>query len=137
MSIGQVARLSDVSVQTLRYYERQGCLKEVTRRSSGYRVYSYEHVQVVNFIKRAQVLGFTLTEIKDLIWLQNENTIDRKKVRSLAKEKIEDIKQRISNLKTILNTLIQLVDSCTNSNLNGKCPILETLNSGKKKGKSK
>lgn len=60
---GEVAARAGVNVQTLRYYERRGLLKEPERRTSGYREYPADAVQLIRFIKRAQELGFTLSEI--------------------------------------------------------------------------
>ena len=64
MRIGEVARQAGVNVQTLRYYERRGLLREPARRSSGYREYPPHTVRLIRFIKRAQELGFTLAEIE-------------------------------------------------------------------------
>ena len=71
---GEVAARAGVNVQTLRYYERRGLLKKPGRRASGYREYSPDAVRLIRFIKRAQELGFTLTEIEDLLRLRSDQT---------------------------------------------------------------
>jgi len=69
---GEVAAQAGVNVQTLRYYERRGLLKEPARRASGYREYPPDSIGLIRFIKRAQELGFTLTEIEDPLRLRND-----------------------------------------------------------------
>ena len=137
LGIGQVAIQTGVSVQTVRYYERRGLLKDIARRLSGYRLYTNDNIRTICFIKRSQELGFSLSEIEELLWMQSDNATNRKEVRTLAKAKITDIENRINNLKTIRRALTLLVDSCIGTELTGKCPILEALTNEIKKGKSK
>ena len=67
LTIGQVARQAEVGVETVRFYERKGLLAEPPRKASGYRQYDDAAVNRIRFIKRAKELGFTLTEIKELM----------------------------------------------------------------------
>lgn len=79
LTIGGLAKNGAVNVETIRYYERQGLLPEPPRSSSGYRVFSMESVARIRFIKRAQGLGFSLNEIKELLSLRvdpNSTTAD-------------------------------------------------------------
>jgi MerR family copper efflux transcriptional regulator len=69
LTIGRVARLAEVGVETIRFYERQGLIQEPPRRESGYRQYPKDTIQRVRFIKRAKDLGFTLKEIRELLVL--------------------------------------------------------------------
>ena len=70
-SIGQVARQAGVGVETIRFYERKGLIKEPPRRASGYRQFSLDAVKRIRFIKRAKELGFSLSEIADLLSLRS------------------------------------------------------------------
>jgi MerR family transcriptional regulator, copper efflux regulator len=70
LTIGQVAKEAGVGVETLRYYEREGLVKEPPRRDSGYRQYPEDVVKRIHFIKRAQELGFSLKEIAELLALR-------------------------------------------------------------------
>jgi len=133
LAIGQVAALTGVNVQTLRFYERRGLLKEVTRTVSGYRKYSDNDISTINFIRRSQELGFSLSEIEDLLWLQSGEISNREEIRSLARTKIEDLEIRINNLKQIRRALAMLVDSCMVADSNVRCPILEAFNTHKRK----
>ncbi len=74
LKTGEVAARAGVNIQTLRYYERRGLIQEPTRRASGYREYPQDAVRVIRFIKRAQDLGFTLTEIEELLRMRRSTT---------------------------------------------------------------
>jgi len=124
---GEVAARAGVNVQTLRYYERRGLLKEPDRRPSGYREYPPDAVQLIRFIKRAQELGFTLTEIEDLLRLRSDKTAGCSEVRAAAEAKIEDIDRRIRSLRAMRHALGVLVDSCKSDGSARECPILEAL----------
>jgi DNA-binding transcriptional MerR regulator len=83
LTIGQLAAVAAVNVQTLRYYERRGLLSAPRRTASGYRQYNPEHLRSVRFTKRAQVLGFSLGEIQELLELRVRDgsrcaTVERK-----------------------------------------------------------
>lgn len=66
MRTGEVAAQANVNIQTLRYYERRGLLPQPPRRESGYRAYGPDAVEIVQFIKRAQALGFSLDDVESL-----------------------------------------------------------------------
>src|SRR5713101_3882193 len=82
MKIGEVADRGGVNLQTIRYYEREGLLPQPPRLPSGYRVYTQPTVRRVRFIKRAQELGFTLAEIRELLSLRLDRVRDRSDVRA-------------------------------------------------------
>lgn len=74
-TIGKVARMSGVGIETIRFYEREGLIPEPPRRDSGYRQYPPATIERVHFVKRAKDLGFTLAEIKELLNLSvNQGT---------------------------------------------------------------
>lgn len=133
LKTGEVAARAGVNIQTLRYYERRGLLKEPERRPSGYRKYPQEAVQVIRFIKRAQDLGFTLSEIEDLLLLRNDQESACSEVRAAAKAKIADIEQKIFHLRAMKRALGVLVASCTTEGSARHCPILEALNDEKER----
>jgi MerR family mercuric resistance operon transcriptional regulator len=124
---GEVADAAGVNVETLRYYERRGLLKEPKRRGSGYREYPLETVHIIRFIKRAQELGFTLDEIEELLRLRNDRSRTCGEVRTAAITKIEDIDRKIRSLHAIRHALSALVTACTDEPSTRECPILETL----------
>ena len=124
--IGDVARRAEVNVGTLRYYERRGLLAEPDRSSSGYRLYTPEAVRIVRFIKRAQELGFTLSEIEKLLSLRDSEA-SCEEVKDLAKAKVDAIGAKIRDLGRLRSALDGLVESCERGETDRECPILEAI----------
>ena len=126
MRIGEVAREAGVNIQTLRYYERRGLLEEPRRTPSGYRSYAAETVRVVRFVKRAQELGFSLSEIGELLRLRTSPSRNRERVHARAAAKLGDIDQKIRSLEAMRGALTALVEACRCGSA-PECPILEAL----------
>ena len=127
LKTGELAKQAGVNVETLRFYEREGLLAEPPRRASGYREYPPATVQRIRFIQRAKELGFTLREIKGLLELRVDPETTCAEVREHAVEKIANVKQKISDLKTIERALNKLMNSCRGSGPIDDCPILKHL----------
>ncbi len=127
LRIGQLARLAKVSVQTLRFYERKGLLPPPPRRPSGYREYPLETVETVRFIHRAQELGFTLREIKELLDLQKVPRSTCGDVVAVAQRKIQEIKEKISDLRAMQTALSKLLTQCKGDAPILQCPIIAAL----------
>ena len=127
VKIGDVAQQAGVRVQTLRYYERCNLVPQPERRPSGYREYPAETVQRVQFIKRAQRLGFTLDEIRDLLRLRSDETADCSAIREAAAEKAKAIREKIRDLRAIEASLRELVESCRGDRPTRDCSILGAL----------
>lgn len=127
MKIGEVATRADVSVATVRYYERRGLLKEPPRSSTGYRNFGSEAADRIRFIKQAQRLGFTLEEIKELLALRVERHLACDPVKQQAEAKIADIATRVRELTRMKHVLETLVASCESHRPTSDCPILEVL----------
>jgi len=127
LKTGELAKQAGVNVETLRFYEREGLLAEPPRRASGYREYPPDTVQRIRFIQRAKELGFTLREIKGLLELRVDPDTTCAEVKEHAAEKIADVKQKISDLKSIERALNKLMNSCRGSGPLDECPILKHL----------
>ncbi len=127
LTTGQVAKAVGVNIQTLRFYEREGIIAAPQRSRSGYRQYPEETVRIISFIKRAQVLGFTLKEAKELLKLRAAPKKNRLRARGAATAKIRDIDARIDDLTAIRDALAALVSACTHSRKALTCPILDAL----------
>ena len=130
IKIGEVAERSGVNLQTIRYYEREGLLPKPPRLESGYRMFPESIVRRVRFIKRAQQLGFSLSEIGDLLAIQLDTTRDCVDVQRLAKAKVADIDERIATLRRMRRVLSGLVDACPGCGPAQECPILESIDPG-------
>ena len=126
LTIGRLAREGRVNVETIRYYERRGLLPTPPRTGSNYRIYTTEAVLLVRFIKRAQQLGFTLQEIKELIALRESGSRRRSEVRAVAETKMRDIDQKLVQLQAMRSALHSLIETCA---CKGRlaCPIIEAL----------
>jgi MerR family mercuric resistance operon transcriptional regulator len=127
LTTSKLARQSQVNIETIRYYERRGLLPKPPRSRSGYRLFSREDARRVRFIKRAQKLGFSLKEIKELLALQIEPHTSRADVRKRAEAKIADIDQKIEALRAMRENLARLVAACSGRGPICECPILKGL----------
>ena len=127
MRTSELAARAAVNPQTLRYYERRGLLAAPDRSASGYRSYPADALRRVRFIKRAQELGFTLTEVETLLDLSGGGPDSCDAVRSLAMEKIGDLRQRIADLQALQAGLTRLVATCDLPRGQRECPILQEL----------
>ena len=129
MTIGQMARSAGASVETIRFYEREGLLEHPARSASGYRNYPPEAVARLRMIRQAKELGFSLNEIKELLALRVAPGKSCSDVRARAERKIADIDQRIAALKRMKAALARLAAACAGHGPTSECPILEALES--------
>jgi Hg(II)-responsive transcriptional regulator len=123
----EVAAQAQVNTQTLRYYERRGLLPAPERTSSGYRAYTADSVRVVRFVKRAQQLGFTLTDIEELLHLADGGPASCEEAKMMARARIADLQQRIAQLVGMRDALARLVDTCEQPRAERDCPILHEI----------
>jgi MerR family mercuric resistance operon transcriptional regulator len=133
--IGEVARRADVNKETVRYYEERELIPQPDRRRSGYRIFTQHHIDQIKFIKRAQQLGFTLTEIKELLELRVDENTSCSEIKEEAQQKHKDVSKKIEDFLRIKETLTDLIDSCSEDGPIGDCPILEALEGNSETGK--
>jgi len=127
MTIGQVAKLASVGIETIRFYEREGLIDEPPRRESGYRHYPEDVVKRLLFIKRAKDLGFSLKEIADLLSLRVDPDSTCRDIKCRAEAKLADVDAKIKSLRLIKKALTQLAESCRGQGPTSECPILDSL----------
>jgi MerR family mercuric resistance operon transcriptional regulator/MerR family gold-responsive transcriptional activator of gol and ges genes len=141
LTIGQLARIVGVNVQTVRYYERLNLLAPSARRPSGYRLYSHEEERRLRFIKNAQALGFTLREIAELLALRVASTARCGEVLEKARAKLVQVESKVDDLQALARALNSLIRTCRLGQPTGHCPILMSLEdetqAGAKKGVAK
>ena len=125
LSIGGLAKAADVNVETIRYYQRRGLLDQPSKPRGGHRRYPSSAATRVRFIKRAQQLGFTLEEIKDLLLLQDGQSC--RETRLLAEHKLDLIEERIADLNRMRRLLRGLIAECVEGKRPRSCPIIATL----------
>jgi Hg(II)-responsive transcriptional regulator len=130
LRIGELARQAAVTIDTIRFYERQGILPEPPRRASGYREYPPETVAVIRFIKRAQELGFTLRETAELLELREVPRATCRDVLKRAQAKVAAIDAKIRDLQAMRDALLELMAECSGRGPVACCPIIESLAGG-------
>lgn len=125
VGIGELAKRAGVGIDTVRYYERNGLLSPSARLPSGYRRYGEVELTRLRFIRRAQGLGFTLKEVRELLTLSAQRDVAR--VKRSAQAKLADVEQRLSTLTRMRDGLMQLIAACPGHGRAADCPILKAL----------
>lgn len=134
VQIGEIAALANVSVDTVRYYERLKLLPTATRTNSGYRMFSVETAERIKFIKQAQEMGFTLDEIKQLFVSGGENQCES--VRDLIQIKLKELEDKMRQMESFKGFLNHHLSACENElTAHGKaaeCPAFTTIEISRK-----
>ena len=130
LTIGRLAKAAGVTIETIRYYQEKGLLQQPLKPSRGYRHYPHHAIERLAFIKRAQELGFTLAEIKQLLDLGDGHCQD---VQTLAQDKLHNIASRIQDLMSIQKVLTELLEKCRENTAPGSCAIIAALAQPEKK----
>jgi Hg(II)-responsive transcriptional regulator len=123
LRIGEVAKRSEVGIETIRYYERQGLLAEPARRPSGYRQYDESVVSRLRFIRSAKELGFTLAEIKELLGLWFDVKTKCEHVRQKSEQKIREIDDKLRALQKMKRSLKKIIGQCADRDSLQQCPL--------------
>ena len=123
MKIGEVAKLAGTGIETIRFYEREGVLLEPKRRPSGYRQYDEATVERLEYIRRAKELGFTLSEIKELLSLSFAHS-NCDHIRQRAEGRITDIENKIRSLQQMKRSLRKILERCQTKNSTDDCPLV-------------
>ena len=127
MTIGSLAKEADVNIETIRFYERKGILKQPLKRG-GFRYYGPEYIKRISFIKRSQELGFSLTECKELLDLSVQSEAKCDDVLVKTESKIKEISQKISDLRKMKKSLEELAGCCEQRSIPlSECPILDSM----------
>ena len=133
LTVSQLAKAAGVGTETVRHYETVGLLPPAQRGSNGYRQFSADAAQRIGFIQRAKSLGFSLSEIAELLALSDRRRQDCKtdmvELRNAARGKLLQIESRMKELQQIHQGLQQLIGSCPGSGKLADCPILTALSS--------
>lgn len=132
LQIGQVAQRTGLSVDAIRFYEKAGLLPRPARSSSGYRLYGDHEIADLEFIKRAQQLGFSLVEIRELFLIQRHPDEACAHVRELIAQKLGVVRNKIEELRAIETGLDDALEKCRGAlrkprNHQRSCPVLEGL----------
>lgn len=126
MNIGTAARASGVPAKTIRYYEEIGLIRPAGRSNGNYRVYGDLEVETLRFIRRARGLGFSVDEVAELLDLWRDRGRNSRQVKALANRHLADIDGKIAGLKTMRDSLNELIERC-HGDSRPDCPILADL----------
>lgn len=130
LTISQIAKLANVHTETVRYYEKRGLIAEPPRTESGYRAFPIDVVEQIKFIKRAQQLDFTLSEIKKLLLItENDDHLTTEEVQQFTRDKLRDIEVKIRDLEIVKSVLQDLSARCSGEGPIDQCPIIQNLSS--------
>lgn len=127
MTIGQLAQAAGVKPVTLRFYERRGLLREPVRTGSGHRRYDGEALRRVQLIRRAQVLGFSLAEVAELIEAVGDPDAVCEDICATVEAKVDHLDDLLARLQDQRRRLAQLRDACPRSRPLRECPVVEEL----------
>ncbi len=126
MNISAAAKHSGVNPKTIRYYESIGLMPSARRQQNGYRDYSRADVHVLNFVKRARDLGFSMDEVAELLNLWRDRRRSSANVKALASAHLSVLERKIQELEAMRRTLATLIDRCDGDD-RPDCPILDEL----------
>lgn len=126
LDIGCAAKASGASAKMIRHYEAIGLLPKVARTQANYRVYTANDVHMLRFIRRARDLGFSMQEVRELLGLWRNKSRSSAAVKRIAGKHIEDLKDKIAELQSMVHTLEHLTRHC-HGDERPDCPILEDL----------
>ncbi len=133
LKIGQLAKESGATIDTIRFYEDKGLISPASRSDSGYRYYGLDAINTLSFVQNAKELGFSLTEIGEFLEIQISKNGKCSLAQEKINEKLNDIDKKILDLKTIKKALTKISKKCEGANGEGACHFLELL--GGKNGK--
>lgn len=125
-SIGELASLSGVHLETIRYFERIGLLAEPQRTAGGHRLFSSADLARLNFIRRAREMGFSQDEVRALLSLSSGELTSCGEVKTLAENHLTVIRQKIRDLRRLERLLSSTVAQCTGGRA-PTCPVIEAI----------
>jgi DNA-binding transcriptional MerR regulator len=136
IQIGKASEQTGLSADAIRFYERQRLLESPVRTEGGFRLFNSEHIKRILFIRRAQQLGFSLLEIRELLVLQRDEGKACSHMRNLLRAKVATVREKIRELRILEEQLAKGLRRCErNLNAAGKChrdgcPVLQEIHRG-------
>jgi DNA-binding transcriptional MerR regulator len=133
VKIGQVSRETGLSIDTIRFYEKQGLSKRPSRTEGGFRVFGPEEIQGLKFVRKAQELGFSLEQIRELLILKADHVPACSHVRDMLEQKLVGVEQKIHELRSLKHSLNNALHQCKRGLKNvsrghkDRCPVLEEI----------
>lgn len=129
-TIGELAALSGVRVETIRYFERIGLLAHPERTIGGHRLFSSADLAQLIFIRRAREMGFSQNEVRTLLSLSSGELTSCREVKLLAEKHLATIREKVADLQRIERVLSSTVTQCQDGKVE-KCPVIEAIADGR------
>ena len=126
MKIGELARLTETRVETIRFYEAEGLLPAPARTAGNYRIYEIEHLNRLSFIRRSRDLGFRLDQVRSLLRLADDLSGSCAEVDRIATENVEEVDRKIADLQALRTELVHRLEACCSTTI-ANCRIIEAL----------
>ena len=132
LKIGELSEQTGLSAHTLRYYEKNGLIGASSRSEAGYRFYTDADVRRVQFVKAARTSGFSLDDISQLLSIRvDKQSHSCQEVTDITQKKLDGVKAKMAELKSVQQTLERLLESCCGGPANAThCSITEALDAG-------
>lgn len=126
VTIGELGKLTETKIETIRYYERIGLLPPPARTSGNYRLYSDDQVGRLSFVRRARDLGFTIDEVRELLSLSDQKDRSCEAVDAIARQHLADVDRKIADLTALRRELDSIIGQCGCGSI-AECRIIEAL----------
>jgi DNA-binding transcriptional MerR regulator len=137
--IGQVAQETGLSIDTIRFYEKQGLLKRSPRTEGGFRLFGTSDIETLKFVRKAQELGFSLNEIRELLILRADQVPACSHVKELLDQKLMAVQRKIAQLQNLGRSLKGALQKCKRELKTSVpeheecCPVIEEINQAARK----
>lgn len=125
-TIGVLARKTGCNIETIRYYEKAGLLPHPARSNGGHRLYGIGHLKRLSFVMKARALGFSLSEVRDLLRLVDERDRPCGEVHDIAAAHLVEVRSKLANLRAMESVLDEMVVSCETKR-SPECPLIERM----------
>jgi Cu(I)-responsive transcriptional regulator len=126
LTIGDLAKATDTKVETIRYYERIGLLPAPARTYGNYRSYSPKHLGQLSFIRRARDLGFSLSQVRELLALSDQRRRSCEAVDVIAREHLAAVDRKLTDLAALRRELDSIISQCRHGTV-AECRIIDAL----------
>jgi Cu(I)-responsive transcriptional regulator len=126
LAIGELGRLTDTKVETIRYYEHIGLLAAPARTAGNYRAYGPEHLNRLSFVRRSRDLGFSLDQVRALLDLSDDRERPCDAIDAIAKEHLAEVDRKITDLRALRRELSNMINQCRCGTV-AECRIIEAL----------
>ncbi|WP_340148358.1 helix-turn-helix domain-containing protein [uncultured Sneathiella sp.] len=123
--IGALSRETGCNIETIRYYERIGLIPEPPRSNGGHRSYSRDHLRQLAFVMRSRALGFSISEIRQLLSLMDDNN-SCEQLQSITVRHLKEINRKIEELTRLRSVLESAADKCAGGTATD-CPVIDIL----------